>query len=194
MTRMKLFAAAILLALAGVALGRAQTPPAGRPTGYKFLFVGDTREFPGGDVAFDIDAMNRYAAGLPGVDPKRDVKVLTGAAVTAANILQAIDDLDVGPNDSLLCFIDGHGAYDPRLAHGDPLGGHLLQIRSGDLLRTDLMAHLKAKGARLDGPHHRDLQRRRGSTAQKAIRTGRDSAAPGRIRSRPTRMRSRRRP
>lgn len=150
MMRLKLFVAAVLLASTALTAVRAEeTPETGRATGVKALVIGDTHAFPGGDAASDVGAVTRYLDGLPGFTEDRDLRVLTGDDVAANKILQAVDDLDVAPTETLFCYYDGHGAYDPDLAANDAEGGHHLQIDGGDLLRSELMGHLKAKGARL---------------------------------------------
>ena len=104
----------------------------------------------GAGVAADIKIVEGYVRGLPGFDADHDLKKLTGAQVTPANIRQAIEDLDVQPTDVLFCYYAGHGAYDADLnADDDPSGGHFFQIPGGDLRRADLLGRLTDKGARL---------------------------------------------
>lgn len=150
MMRLKFFAAAVLLACTALTAVRAEeTTETGRATGVKALVIGDTKAFPGGDAASDVGAVTRYLDGLPGFQEDRDLRVLTGDDVNAETILKAVDDLDVAPKETLFVYYDGHGAYDPDLAPNDDEGGHHLQIVGGDLLRSELMRHLKAKNARL---------------------------------------------
>jgi uncharacterized protein (TIGR03000 family) len=78
-----------------------------------------------------------------------DARVLSGDADTADNILSEVDKLEVDPGDTVFCYYSGHGGYDPAHSDGDPSGGHLFQIPSGDLLRKTLFDKLKTKGARL---------------------------------------------
>jgi hypothetical protein len=149
MTHIKKFGAALLLAFVAAVSARAGDATVGRATGVKVLLVGDTNAFPGGDAASDINTVEARLKGLPGFDPDRDLRKLTGDDVTAENILRAVDDLDVQPTDALFFYYEGHGAYDPDLADGDSEGGHFLAMPSGDLRRSELMQHLKDKGARL---------------------------------------------
>jgi hypothetical protein len=150
MTHIKRFAAAFLLALVAAVSARAGDAAVGRASGVKVLLVGDTNAFPGGDAASDLNTVESRLKGLPGFDADRDLRKLTGDDVTAENILKAVDDLEVQPTDALFFYYEGHGAYDPDLADGDPEGGHFLQIpNGGDLRRSDLMRRLKDKGARL---------------------------------------------
>jgi hypothetical protein len=69
--------------------------------------------------------------------------------VTASGILDAVAGLQTQPNDAILVYYAGHGAYDPRASLDEPSGGHILQIPGGDLLRKDLVSALHAKNARL---------------------------------------------
>ena len=128
----------------------AQTP-AGPPTAVKALLIGLTAdEHIGAGVTADIKIVEGYVRGLPGFDADHDLKKLTGAQVTPANIERAIEDLDVQPTDVLFCYYAGHGAYDADLnADDDPSGGHFFQIPGGDLRRADLLGWLTDKGTRL---------------------------------------------
>ena len=130
---------------------RAAQAPAGRPDHVKGLLIGLTDDGRiGRGVAADLKLVEGYLQGLPGFYADQDLVVLSGGQVTPANIEQAIDDLDVGPNDVLFCYYSGHGAYDASLpADDDASGGHFFQLSGGDLRRADLLGWLQDKGARL---------------------------------------------
>jgi hypothetical protein len=150
MTRTYKFLTAILLACAAATAARAQAPEAGRPTAVKALLIGLTNDDKiGKGVAMDLQLVEGYVRGLPGFDADRDLRKLSGSDVTADNIRQAVEDLEVAPTDVLFCYYAGHGAYDPNLDGDDPSGGHFFQIPGGDLRRSDLRDWLEAKGARL---------------------------------------------
>ncbi len=149
MLQMKRFLAAVVLGCVVAAAAQAQAP-AGPPTAVKAVLIGLTADkHIGPGVAADLKLVEGYVRGLPGFDADRDLKKLTGAQVTPANIEQAIEDLDVQPTDVLFCYYAGHGAYDPSLTDGDPSGGHFFEIPGGDLRRADLLGWLTDKGARL---------------------------------------------
>jgi hypothetical protein len=72
------------------------------------------------------------------------VTTLEGRAVTRGNILGYYEALEVGPDEGLFFYYSGHGATDRSR-------GHALTLYNGRhyLLRADLLASLKAKGAGL---------------------------------------------
>ena len=67
----------------------------------------------------------------------------------ALDLLRAVDNLTIAPQDALLVMYQGHGGYDRALASGDPAGGHFLTLTKGGLPRKDLLQHMLAKQPRL---------------------------------------------
>jgi hypothetical protein len=57
-------------------------------------------------------------------------------------VLQALDEIEVAANDTLVVYYTGHGASDDA--------GHYLQLAAGKLYRRDLRRAMEAKGARLN--------------------------------------------
>jgi hypothetical protein len=73
---------------------------------------------------------------------------VTGADVTQAKILAAIGKLAVKPGDTLLCYLNCHGGFDPKVR--DYSDGHHFNMADGRvLLRADLRQALEKKGAKL---------------------------------------------
>ena len=67
---------------------------------------------------------------------------LEGDRVSAENILQAIDRFRVGPDDALVFYWSGHGAFDRD--------GHFLHLpKGGNLYRSTLLGAMKKKKPRL---------------------------------------------
>lgn len=63
------------------------------------------------------------------------------ASAKPAAILQMLEELKPAPEDTLFVYYTGHGAADD--------GGHYFDMVGGKLYRKDLLATMKAKGARL---------------------------------------------
>lgn len=121
-----------------------------RASRVKALLIGDTLDRRIGEgVSANLQNLQRYLEGLPGFDPKTDLKVLAGRNVTARNILAEAASLRVGPTETLFCYISCHGAHDRRFAAGDPSGGHFFQLPGGHLMRRDLLGQLRGKDAQL---------------------------------------------
>ena len=68
---------------------------------------------------------------------------LVGASCSAASITNAIDNLNAGPDDAILVYFIGHGAYDSSS------GGHFFDFNTNDLPRNQVSNRLQNKGARL---------------------------------------------
>ncbi len=78
-------------------------------------------------------------------DDRRVLRPMTIEHDDKANpraILAALETLTPGPEDTLLVYYSGHGAADDR--------GHFFDLVGGKLYRSDLLAAMSAKGARLD--------------------------------------------
>lgn len=113
------------------------------------LMIGDTHDQ---DVGPEIKKENEAVQSLFETGPqKRHVKsvlALTGQQVKSRGILVAVQGLTVGPNDTLFCFVNCHGGYEPR--PGGYANGHFFQMADKNRLpRQALRAALDAKGARL---------------------------------------------
>ena len=78
-----------------------------------------------------------------------EVIELAGESASAESILKTIDRLPINSLDSLLVYVLGEDAYDPRFATSDASQGHFFRIDSGDLLRRTLWDHLDSTPARL---------------------------------------------
>jgi hypothetical protein len=74
---------------------------------------------------------------------------VVGGDCTAEKIVDRVQALDAGPDDAIVCYFLGHGAYDPDLGQGEPGRGHFFQLPGGDLLRRTLVEHLLARPGRL---------------------------------------------
>ena len=69
--------------------------------------------------------------------------VLRDSNCSAQSILQAVDQLNPGPNDSVFMYYIGHGAFDDRV------GGHFFDFSDYDLPRSEVQSRLRQKNARL---------------------------------------------
>lgn len=83
-------------------------------------------------VLRDFFEKNVPAAGL-------DLVSLSGNQATRNDILRTIDMFSCQPNDAMAVFWTGHGAYDAR--------GHYFSTSAGPLYRTEVMVHVKNRGA-----------------------------------------------
>ena len=85
------------------------------------------------------------------VDPKflRSFNQVVGNECSARGIMTTLTNLSVGPQDTLLLYYQGHGAYSQSQANEDPAAGHYFDFNEKDLLRRNLLAAMLKKGARL---------------------------------------------
>lgn len=115
--------------------------------GVKVLIVGDTNDPSiGRMIQVNIPWLTVTFGSVPGVK----ITTRTGDQVNAQNIISAIRELNVGPNDAVVYYHLGHGAYESGVDYTeDPSGGHFFQLRGGSLRRREAWQALKAKGARL---------------------------------------------
>lgn len=86
---------------------------------------------------------------LIGRDYLASYTALFGTSCTAAHIRATIQELTVQPDDALFVYYQGHGAYDPTYAVGDPSEGHFLQLPGEGLLRSELLALCASRKPRL---------------------------------------------
>ena len=85
-----------------------------------------------------------------GIEANRiELKVLSGDDCSAAQLIQALEELSPNANDALLVYYLGHGAYDPQFAKDDPYGGHFLDLPGKDLLRKTLWDQMESTYSRL---------------------------------------------
>jgi hypothetical protein len=78
-----------------------------------------------------------------------ELRILGGNDCTVFNLINTLETLGSSPNDSLLIYYLGHGAYDPRFEATDPYGGHFLDLPEQDILRKTLWDHMDSTYARL---------------------------------------------
>lgn len=125
--------------------GQAPAPaPAPAPDARRLvaLLVGDTHDPEIGEsVAVDVRALEQALVQAAPVS-RLALHRLVGEGVRPERLLAAVRDLPVGPEDALLCYYAGHGAWADT--------GPYLRLGGGAVLpRADLMAALRARGARL---------------------------------------------
>lgn len=114
------------------------------------ILIGDTNdENIGREVTASLSTLAEVLTRPPQAEHLRGPPVLiTGDRFDRQAILDDVNAVSVERNDSLLCFVNCHGAFDPRYA--DYSDGHFFQLPSGtNLLRRDLRRALELKGARL---------------------------------------------
>ena len=129
-------AGAILIAAVFSAAGNA------RAQRVHLLAVGDTADSAiGKSVEHDLD--NMVAAFFILLrEGQLDFQRLEGVEVSAEKILNAIEQIRIKPDETLVLYWAGHGAFDRE--------GHYLQMpKGGNLYRTTLLGALKQKHARL---------------------------------------------
>ena len=96
----------------------------------------------GGDMALNAKGIaEMFRTNVP----RRNltVEVVDRNAWTPRGVLDRIARAPVGPNDSLIVFAMGHGAFDPRS------GSYLLLAGGQPLFRSQLRQAVEARGARL---------------------------------------------
>ena len=106
------------------------------------LLVGETADRTIGDsVRHDLEA-TAGAFNLLLQQGHLDLTRLEGEQVSVDGVLTAIDHFSVKPEDALVCYWSGHGAFDDD--------GHYLKMhQGGNLRRSTLLGALKKKQARL---------------------------------------------
>jgi len=79
---------------------------------------------------------------------RNPVEMVTAQEFTKASILQKINSAIVYPDDTIFCFINCHGAFDPN--RSDDANGHFFNMPDGrgDLRRTEIRNALLQKNAR----------------------------------------------
>lgn len=114
------------------------------------LIVGLTKDPSIGEgITHNIAGLKETLEGIP-PEKRGSAVVLEADDCNAARIIEAAQNMQVGPGDTLFCYYAGHGAYDPNQQdQGDPSGGHFFQIPGGDLFRKTLMNQLLAHQAKL---------------------------------------------
>jgi hypothetical protein len=90
-----------------------------------------------------ISSLLQNQAGTKGVI----TKLRTASQLTQSNILQTINSLAVGQNDTLICYVSTHGGFDEN-GDGDP-NSHFFGFPNGTMKRTTLFNALHAQNARL---------------------------------------------
>lgn len=108
------------------------------------LIVADTSDEQIGSMV-DLDGRHLYELLVDEIPEVRrgPITVLKGKSVTQGRLFEAIEKLEVGPDDSVFCYFSGHGAYVSER-------GQVLRMADGGLtLRAELLKQLKDRGARL---------------------------------------------
>jgi hypothetical protein len=137
----------LTLAVLAAPAGRANATPPQRPELKKLhvLVVVDTYDARAKRLGMLLDQDNVVSFLRRTVPADRlSVTIMEGRDVTRSNVLGYYESLEVGPEDGLLFYYSGHGAIDRQK-------GHALTLFAGRqyLLRADLLAAMKAKGAGL---------------------------------------------
>lgn len=121
--------------------------PGARAATIHLVIVADTLDAKiGRNVQVDRFAIEGvFRTNVPEATRILSVKVLEGAACHPDAIRRTIDSLNVGRDDAVVVTYHGHGAYDVQV-------GHYLsfpRLGNGYLRRADLIAQIRARGARL---------------------------------------------
>ncbi len=103
----------------------------------------------GQNIIVNRDTMKKLVENYLAAQFRGVYRIVEGAECSAKGIVVALSNLVVGPQDTLLVYYQGHGAYDDRFAAGDPASGHFFDFTQNDLLRKELLTAMQAKGARL---------------------------------------------
>jgi hypothetical protein len=137
---------ATLVAAAALALAPSPTAAQNRPEPLKrvrALLVIDTNTNLTEVVKISRDRMLELLRGsIPAAN--LDLVVFEGDQVTPENVLEHYRKLEVGPDDCLFFYFDGHGGWDRERGHVIGMGQPARL-----LYRSDLLAALKAKNAGL---------------------------------------------
>lgn len=124
--------------------------PTNGPRRVHFLLCGLTNDDSiGRAITVSLGELTSVLKSHVGDEFTGSLRVLQGSECNAEEILRAVNELDVRPQDTVFCYYLGHGAYDPSRSSNDPSGGHFFQIPSGDLMRKTLFDQLRGKGSRL---------------------------------------------
>ena len=106
------------------------------------LLAGETADRDiGNSVRHDLEAAARTFHLLLG-QGQLDQTRLEGDRVSAEGILTALDRFSVKPDDALVCFWSGHGAFDDD-------GHYLRMAQGGNLRRSTLLGAMSKKQVRL---------------------------------------------
>jgi hypothetical protein len=102
----------------------------------------------GESVAADIKNMrDLLESGIP-QEQRYPTKIILGDEVTQKNILAAVDNMNVGKDEAILCYYSGHGSVDSDHAAGDSSGDRYFSLPQGALYQKTLYDHLRNKRAR----------------------------------------------
>jgi len=114
------------------------------------LLLGDTQDKSAGRLIQNTLNGLRYVLTKAPSQKKhvRRIIEISGNQFNKNTILNVIKQIDVGADDTLFCFLNGHGAYDPSL--NDYSGGHYFQMPGNkSFARKELRDALQSKSARL---------------------------------------------
>jgi hypothetical protein len=122
--------------------------PAGAPK-VVVILIGDTNDKKIRDyVRGTLNSVKQVMEEKAQAKYVREIVEIKDRQFDKQRILNAINKVSVGENDTVLCFINCHGAHDPRV--NDYSNGHWFHMSVGDPLhRTELRQALELKGARL---------------------------------------------
>src|ERR1700693_5685160 len=104
-------------------------------TRVRFLILVDTHDSAG--ATWDLDGRNLKAVLVAGLtkqqlDGRYSIDTFTGSDVTPANVLNYYKGLKVEPDEALVFYYSGHGAYNTSK-------GHFMAFAHGALFRRDLV-------------------------------------------------------
>ena len=108
----------------------------------RVLLIGDTNDGPiGNAVGVSLQGLE---ADIKGLIPNQFVTIesVKGNDCTADKIIERVNKIPANPDDAIVCYYLGHGAYDPGR-------GHFFRLPGGDLLRQTLFEHLLDRPGRL---------------------------------------------
>jgi|GEM_PF-5617174 len=101
----------------------------------------------GRGVHLDLANMQSVISAIP-VPESGTISRLTSHNATPSNVIATVRSLPVDTDDTVVCYLSCHGAYDPA-ASSDSCGGHYFQLYSGALRRSRLLTELRSLNARL---------------------------------------------
>jgi hypothetical protein len=140
----QLSALAVVMLATTAALGGAPANSE-EATRVRFLIVADSDAKEGAACAFDgrnLKAVLEAGLGRQKLDGRYTIDVITGRDVAPGRVAKYYQDLKVGPNEALVFYYSGHGAY-----HATK--GHLLTFMQGDLPRSSVLAAMQRHKPRL---------------------------------------------
>ncbi len=126
-------------------------PPLDAPPAVRILLIGLTNDKNlGTAIGAGLDRLQQTLEASIPENRRGPVAVVKGDDVTPDKITEAVDDLDVGPRDVVLCYYLGRGGVKAdEEGAANAAGGAFLVTAKGNLPRKTLADALKARKARL---------------------------------------------